>query len=104
MDRWSSGLRHTLGKRAMLTASGGSNPLLSANRNLNRASRFRLFFAQYITIFCYMKKHIAMLKISGQTKFLILYLTHKNTKNYILFDICLSLLYKLISGGDFLWI
>ena len=30
MERWSSGLRHTLGKRAMLIASGGSNPLLSA--------------------------------------------------------------------------
>lgn len=30
MERWSSGLRHTLGKRARLTASAGSNPVLSA--------------------------------------------------------------------------
>ena len=32
MERWSSGLRHTLGKRARLTASAGSNPVLSAKR------------------------------------------------------------------------
>ena len=30
LERWSSGLRHTLGKRARLTASAGSNPVLSA--------------------------------------------------------------------------
>lgn len=30
MERWSSGLRHTLGKRARLVASVGSNPILSA--------------------------------------------------------------------------
>ena len=34
MERWSSGLRHTLGKRARLTASAGSNPVLSAKRRL----------------------------------------------------------------------
>ena len=33
IERWSSGLRHTLGKRARLTASAGSNPVLSANRS-----------------------------------------------------------------------
>ena len=32
MQRWLSGLRHTLGKRARLTASAGSNPVLSARR------------------------------------------------------------------------
>ena len=33
MERWSSGLRHTLGKRARLTASAGSNPVLSATES-----------------------------------------------------------------------
>ena len=36
LERWSSGLRHTLGKRARLTASAGSNPVLSATLSLNR--------------------------------------------------------------------
>ncbi len=34
LERWSSGLRHTLGKRARLTASAGSNPVLSAKIRL----------------------------------------------------------------------
>ena len=41
MERWSSGLRHTLGKRARLTASAGSNPVLSAKQRLAMASLFQ---------------------------------------------------------------
>ena len=39
IERWSSGLRHTLGKRARLTASAGSNPVLSAKRDLKRTNK-----------------------------------------------------------------
>lgn len=49
MERWSSGLRHTLGKRARLTASAGSNPVLSATDAIYCG--FEIFQTQHIVSF-----------------------------------------------------
>ena len=51
IERWSSGLRHTLGKRARLTASAGSNPVLSANRWLGISHKTKDTTSSYPFLF-----------------------------------------------------
>ena len=48
MERWLSGLRHTLGKRAYGFRTAGSNPALSANVVKSRTHGFYSFFYYFV--------------------------------------------------------